>query len=153
MARVITVQEPRNYRLWYVKAFPLALISTTPLEVPYGTPDRERLAEDIAQNGLRNPLIVWNHTSTSRRPGPRPYYLKIGYNRLWALKSLCWTAAPALVAEKDQCPLAGAVELRSTAELAPYWGEGKFIWGVTGPTSKPVRRMEYYYQADEADRD
>lgn len=144
-----------NYDLWYVPQFPLERLYKTPLETTWTTKDRARLAADIEKRGLLQPLIVWNHTSVSRRPGPRPWYLKIGYNKLWACQSeLKWTHMPAIVAINAGASLDLPGELVHTvAQLYEHWLEGHFYWVRVGPVSKPVVRLEHYFGEGDAEKD
>lgn len=62
---------------------------------------RPALAQNIAEQGLVNPLIILNHRDPARY---KERWLKTGNNRLWALQQLGWTHAPAIVTGKCDHP-------------------------------------------------
>ncbi len=81
------------FEVWYVPAYPISQINHTKHDHQHHALLRARLAENIARQGLVNPLIVLNHP---REKCP-PNWLMVGTNRLWALKHLGWTHAPCIV--------------------------------------------------------
>lgn len=83
------------YQLWYVKDFPVGAINySKKVYRPDWDIWRPSLKENIEKNGLLNPLILWNHRN------PKAYkkmWLKVGNNRLWAIKELGWVTVPCII--------------------------------------------------------
>lgn len=135
---------PPEYVVWYVPNFPLERLKYTPLENVDGeTPRRLMLAKDIEERGLKNPLLVWNHTPATQRDYPRPFYLQLGYNKLWALKHLGRTHAPAFLTmdagKGVDFPCRG---IYRDDDVLRYWGDGDFVWAFTGITAKSCARLD-----------
>jgi len=152
--RVSFVTNPRKvltpdgasppYHIWYIDAFPLELLKYTPLEDVTGeTPRRLMLAEDIEKRGLINPLIVWNHTPSGQRDSPRPYFLHLGYNKLWALKRLGKTHARAfLTLNMGRAPDFPCRGCPTSADLRDCYGDGTLVLGQEGPVFKGVASID-----------
>ncbi len=81
------------FEVWYVPQYPISAIDHTKHDARHHAELRARLADNIRQNGLVNPLIVLNHP---REKCP-PNWLMVGTNRLAALKMLGWRYAPCIV--------------------------------------------------------
>jgi len=137
---------PAPYVLWYIPQFPLDRLKFTPLEDTQGeTPRRLMLAEDIEKRGLLNPLLIWNHTCSGARESPRPYYLKIGYNKLWALKHLGRTHAPAFLSlDVGRAPDFPCQGCYSPDAWKQHYREGTLVLGHEGPTFKDCSRLDYW---------
>ena len=132
------------YQLWLIPEFPLERLKHTPLEDVEGeTPRRLALAEDIQRRGLLNPLIVWQHTPSAQRSSPRPYYLQLGYNKLWALKKLGRTHARAFltldVGHAPEFPCMGCPSPRS---MIDHFHDGTLVLAYGGPTFKDTTRID-----------
>ena len=82
------------FDIWYCADYPLDKINVS-TKVYRADFDlwRPALAQNIAEQGLANPLIVLNH----RTGKYRDLWLKIGNNRYWALRKLGWTHAPVII--------------------------------------------------------
>jgi len=128
--------KPVKYPIYFVPKFPLEILRYRDLGKldPLGLDWRTALLNDIKARGLKCPLMVINHQMMRNAGGspifpdlamviPKPYHLRVGRNRRWALRELGWTHAPALVtgpvkAEWD-------VELIVTPErLQQVWTDG-----------------------------
>lgn len=137
-ARPSTVSWPKpvEYPLWFVPKFPLEILRYRDLASldPLGTNWRKALLEDIRARGLKCPMLVLNHQMMRNGAGqaifpdfaqvvPKPYHLRVGRNRRWALRELGWTEAPALVTGPLRPEMDG--ELVTTAErLQQLWTDG-----------------------------
>jgi len=132
------------YHLWYIPEFPIARLRYTPLEDVTGeTVRREMLAADIAARGLINPLLVWNHTPSGQRDSPRPYYLHLGYNKLWALKLNCAAHAPAILSmDPGRAPEFPCRGLASDRAMIEVFGDGDLVLGQNGPVFKNVASID-----------
>lgn len=132
------------YAVWLIPEFPLDRLKYTPLEDVQGeTPRRLALADDIEKRGLINPLIVWNHTPSSQRPSPRPYYLQLGYNKLWALKHLGRTHARAFLSlDVGRAPEFPCMGCPSPRVMIDEFGDGTLVLGYNGPTFKDTTRLD-----------
>jgi len=132
------------YAVWYIDKFPLARLKFTPLEDVLGsTVRREALKDDIAKRGLLNPLIVWNHTPSGQRGSPRPYFLHMGYNKLWALKQLGMTHARAfLTLDHGKSPEFPCRGCPSKDDMRDCFGDGTLVLGQEGPVFKGVASID-----------
>lgn len=139
------IREP-PYHLWYIDQFPLDRLKYTPLEDVTGeTPRRLVLAEDIEKRGLIDPLIVWNHTPSGQRDSPRPYFLHIGYNKLWALKKLGRTHARAfLTLDPGRAPAFPCRGCPAKSDMLDCFGDGTLVLGQEGPVFKNVASIDNY---------
>jgi hypothetical protein len=128
------------YAVWLIPEFPLARLKYTPLEDVEGeTPRRAALAADIEKRGLLNPLIVWNHTPSGQRPSPRPYFLHVGYNKLFALKLLGRTHARAfLTLDVGRAPEFPCMGCPSPRVMIDEFRDGTLVLGQNGPVFKDV---------------
>ena len=107
---------------------------------------REALRDDIKERGIRTPLLVWNHHLTDphvKHLSKKPYLLMNGRNRMWALRSLGHTHAPAIVSGECEYP---AEPLKNAEEVLQYWPDGHMVVKehgieVTGKTNP--KRHEY----------
>jgi hypothetical protein len=82
------------YDLWYCPNYPIEDIMSSRKTDRTGREEiRARLAEDIRENGLVNPLVVFNH----RGHKYMHYHCMQGLNRLEALKILGWSTVPCIV--------------------------------------------------------
>jgi hypothetical protein len=135
-------------RVWYCEAFPLERLRYKDLwELDeLGRKWREALRDDIKNRGMKTPLVVWNHylgTMDQAYLSKKPYMLRVGRNRMWALVDLEWTHAP--VIGTGDCEYEHE-ELCSAQDILKYWKDGSMIvqnWGldVTGK----VDATEYKY--------
>lgn len=134
------------YAVWYIDKFPLARLLYTPLEDVTGeTPRRLVLAKDIGERGLINPLIVWNHTPSGQRQTPRPYFLHLGYNKLWALKKNGVTHARAfLTLDIGRAPEFPCLGCPSKGAMTDCFGDGTLMLGHEGPVFKNVASIDNY---------
>lgn len=114
----IPLPEVLPFEVWYVPRYPLDKINHTPRDAQLRIELRVRLAENIARQGLVNPLIVLNHP----RDKCPPNWLMVGTNRLWAVKSLGWIHAPAIVTGPK--PAYESVPV-APSELASYFRDGR----------------------------
>lgn len=116
------------YDMWYVPEFPLAEIQVSD-KVYRG--DREEwrpaLLENIRERGLVNPLIVLNHRGKKFKSN----WLMVGTNRHWAVTTLGWETAPALVT--GECPYEPKVRV-TWDTIQEYFPDGKIVKGQYGPT-------------------
>ena len=104
-----------DIKITYVENFPIERINIRkPKEE---TPWRIALANNIKENGLKNPLIILNHEEPKRKV---PYWLMVGQNRLWAIKYLGWRETPAIVT--GVCEFAGKEV--SWEDLPKYFKDG-----------------------------
>jgi len=145
--RVVKPEGPEaQYVIWYVPNFPLVKLKYTPLEdTTQETPRRLMLAKDIDERGLMNPLLVWNHTPVTQRDYPRPYYLQLGYNKLWALKYLKRPNAPAfLTMDVGHAPEFPCRGIYRNDDVLRFWKDGDFVWAPVGITAKNCARLDYY---------
>jgi hypothetical protein len=126
------------YQIWYVPEFPLCEVNSSTKVDRTGREEwREALAEDIARQGLVNPLIIINH----RGDGWHGNWLMTGTNRLWAIRSLGWTHAPAIVT--GVCDKDGKVPVK-VSELQQYFPDGEIYIGTHGPRLRNVCKPENY---------
>jgi len=89
------------FKIYYCPEYPLEDIQFSEIVYKEGSEKfRPALAENISKQGLVNPLIVLNH----REFPYKSRWLKTGNNRLWALKHLGWTHAPAVVTGSCEHP-------------------------------------------------
>jgi len=146
--KVMWTQDAPGYKVHYVEEFPLDKLRYKDLwELDeLGRPWREALRDDIKERGMRTPLIVWNHHMGNphlQHMSKKPYILMNGRNRMWALVSLGYTHAPAIVSGECEYP---SIEIRNASELRPYWSDGTLmvtnkgleVFGKTDP-----RKREY----------
>lgn len=131
---------PHSYVIWYIEAFPLSALKYTPLEDVDGeTPRRLELAADINAHGLVNPLLVHSHTPRTQRPMPRPYFLAMGYNKLWSLRYLGRTHASAfLTLDAGQAPEFPCRACYRNDDLLRFFGDGDLVVGFDGLAYKNV---------------
>lgn len=128
------------FDVWYVERFPIAAINHTPApSAQHRVPLRVALAENIAKQGLINPLIVLNHP----RDKCRPNWLMVGTNRLWALKYLGWTHAPAVVTGPEPEYPSKAL---APADVPAYFKDGRpylSAWGIGLTGTVPPESFRY----------
>lgn len=110
--------ETLPFDVWFVPEFPISGINHNTKSRPERTALRVALAENIRTHGLVNPLIVLNHP----RPKCPDNWLMVGTNRLWALKYLGWTHAPAVVTGPTPAYPARAV---APAEVPGLFKDGR----------------------------
>jgi hypothetical protein len=127
------------FSVWYVPEYPLDRINHTPRDAQLRIELRVALAANIKKQGLINPLIVLNHP----RPKCAPNWLMVGTNRFWAVKSLGWTHAPAIVTGPEP-------EYPSTpvtpAEVPSYFRDGRpylSAYGIALTGTVPPESFRY----------
>jgi len=82
------------YDIWYCPNYPIEkIISSIKVDRSGRKEIQARLAENIRENGLINPLIVMNH----RGPKFKDHYCMQGLNRLSAVKLLGWSTVPCII--------------------------------------------------------
>ncbi len=131
--------EVLPFEVWYVPEYPIEKIDHTKHPPGHRIDLRVRLAENIRLQGLVNPLIVLNHP---REKCP-PNWLMVGTNRLWALKHLGWTHAPAIVTGPR--PVYPAVPV-TPAELPGYFKDGRpylSAYGIALTGTVPPETFHY----------
>lgn len=131
--------EVLPFDVWYVPAYPIDKIDHTKRDAQHHAELRVALAANIKLQGLINPLIVLNHY----RPKCKPNWLMVGTNRLWALKSLGWTHAPAIVTGPP--PVYEHVAV-SPAELPSYFRDGRpylSAYGIALTGTTPPETFRY----------
>lgn len=132
-----------NYPIWYCPQYPIDLIRTSKKVPREGREEwRIALAENIAEHGLINPLIVLNHRDPSAW---EHHWLMTGTNRHWALQYLGWEYAPAIVTGEHD---GYGVELVSPSEIGKYFRDGEIYFGTTGPRLRNVAKPEDYEYPD-----
>ena len=93
--------KPGTYDTWYCEKYPTANIRNpedTKL-FPWRDALRPVLADNIAEHGLLNPLIVLNHRNKRKYKDP---WILTGLNRLNAVRRLGWETVPCIVT--GECP-------------------------------------------------
>lgn len=132
----VTWLKPVTYPIYYVPAFPLEILRYRDLAAldPISGHWRTALKDDIAKRGMKCPMLVCNHQLMKNAGGsylfpdlamvmPKPYHLRVGRNRRWALRELGWTHAPAVVTGPVRPEWES--ELITTPErLQQVWGDG-----------------------------
>jgi hypothetical protein len=134
-----------KYRVYFCPEFPLNILRYRDLwELdPIGRTWRAALREDIRTRGMKVPLLVWNHQHDDlelRQIINKPYWLRVGRNRMWALRDLGYTTAPAVVTGVCEYP---AEEITDCARLREVWPDGHIsveakgiaVYNKTDPTS------------------
>lgn len=140
--------EDRSVKMFYCPEFPLELLRYKDLweKDELGRPWRDALRKNIAKYGMKSPLLVWNHHLGNphlSHLSKKPYLLRTGRNRLWAIVSLGWTHAHAIVT--GSCEF-DCTELRSEDEILEHWPDGDLVIDKEGVWAKnkiDPRRMEY----------
>ena len=102
--------KPVQYPVYFVPKFPLEILRYRDLASldALGLEWRKALLADISARGMKCPMLVLNHQNMKNAGGsplfpdlamiiPKPYHLRVGRNRRWALRELGWTHAPCLV--------------------------------------------------------
>jgi len=152
----VTWDPKAQYPLYYVPAFPLALLRYRDLEEkdPLGHDWRSALMADIQARGLKCPLLVCNHQSMRNAGGSllypdlamllnKPWHLRVGRNRRWALEKLQAKTAPCIVTGHIDA-LDVEAELITTPErLLELWPDGHMsvdrdmvhVYGKCDPTA------------------
>ena len=118
------------FDLWYVPAFPLALMGGKLDKDPVHAPWIVGLLEDIrAAGAFRNPVVVWNHHS-HRLIGKQPFWmLRAGSNRVWCAEQLGWQTVPAVVSTvKGEKPPASSFHRISPLTVQDYFPDGGQVW-------------------------
>lgn len=82
---------------------------------------RPALLANIREHGLANPLIIYNH---DRGPKLKRRWLKVGNNRLWALREMGWKYAPCLVTGECVHPCVKVTLEEANAMLK----DGYLVW-------------------------
>ena len=121
------------YEIWFCPHYPIARINTASRGVDRTGRDKIRaaLAEDIRENGLLNPIVVYNHCP----PKYESYYCKQGLNRLAALTSLGWSTAPVIFT--GFCDIEDKVPV-SWDRLQEYFLDGEIeVYNRTHPSQGP----------------
>jgi hypothetical protein len=135
-ASTVAWPKPVAYPIYYVPRFPLEILRYRDLASldPLGLEWRKALLEDISARGLKCPMLVLNHQQMKNSGGShlfpdlamvinKPFHLRVGRNRRWALRELGWTHAPAVVTGPIRPDMDG--ELVTTAErLQQVWTDG-----------------------------
>lgn len=132
MKQIATKRDVRwdadvKYRIWYCPQLPLKLLRYRDLEAldPLGNGWRKALLEDVKQRGLVCPLLVLNHQHTDPELKlllPKPYFLRVGRNRRWAIEKLGWTHAPCIVT--GECEYE-CTEITTPEQLKAVWTDGR----------------------------
>ena len=132
------------YEIWFCPRYPIeAIKSSTKVDRSGREEIRARLAEDIRENGLVNPIVVLNH-----RVGYMDHYCMQGLNRLEALKILGWSTVPCIVT--GECEFDPKVLVART-HLQDYFVDGELIFGDHGPKLiNTVPPETYEYPSSEA---
>jgi hypothetical protein len=141
----VTWDPATQYTVWYCPEFPLDRLRYRDLSKldPIGDTWRFPLRDDIKARGMRVPLLVWNHQSadpTLRMIFNKPYHLRVGRNRMWAIKDLGWTHAPAIVTGSCEFP---CEQILTEEQLGAYWPDGHIsvepqginVYNKTNPTN------------------
>lgn len=128
--------KPVEYPIYFVPKFPLEILRYRDLATidPIGTNWRKALLADISARGLKCPLLVLNHQMMRNAGGsalfpdlaqviPKPYHLRVGRNRRWALRELGWTEAPVLVTGPIRPEWEGE-QITSAERLQQVWPDG-----------------------------
>jgi hypothetical protein len=118
-----------KYNVFYCEQFPLEHLRYKDLwELDeLGREWREALREDIKERGMKVPLIVWNHHRERidlAHLSKKPYMLMNGRNRMWAIRDLGWTHAPAIVSGSCEFP---CHRMAGPQDLEQYWPDGTLI--------------------------
>jgi hypothetical protein len=135
-ASTVSWPKPVAYPIYWVPQFPLEILRYRDLSEkdPLGRDWRTALMNDIAKRGLKCGLLVMNHQMMRNGAGQpifhdlaqvvnKPYHLRVGRNRRWALRELGWTHAPVLVTGPVRPEW--EVELITTPErLQQVWNDG-----------------------------
>lgn len=132
----VTWLKPVEYPIYYVPQFPLEILRYRDLyeKDPLGREWRDNLKADIVARGLKCPLMVVNHQMMRNSGGspvfphlamiiPKPFHLRVGRNRRWALRELGWTHAPALVTG-PVLPEWASELISSPERLQAVWTDG-----------------------------
>ena len=128
--------KPVEYPIHFVPKFPLEILRYRDLasKDPLGVSWRKALLEDISARGLKCPMLVVNHQTMRNEGGSylfpdlyavmsKPYHLRVGRNRRWALRELGWTEAPALVTGPVK-PEWDAELITTPERLPEVWTDG-----------------------------
>lgn len=134
-----------QYTMWYCPEFPLDRLRYRDLDAldPLGRTWRRAMQADIAKRGMRVPLLVWNHQDQFIDLAQiinKPYHLRVGRNRLWAIKDLGWTHAPAVVSGRCEFP---CEQITTEERLRELWPDGHIsvepqgvhVYNKTDPTA------------------
>jgi len=145
-----------SHRVWFVRETPTKLIQLHPslsLDLRNGDEWFEKLKQDIAKNGLMNPIVVQNQTAPC--DDIIPCRIVHGSNRYRAIRQLEWRVVPTLiVGVLPQAVRKIAKELHSVEEAQSYIVDGTFINHKTGcrvvdskfaQTCEYVRNPEPYF--------
>jgi len=82
------------YDLWFCQDYPIEkIVSSIKVDRSGREKIQARLAENIRENGLINPLIIMSH----RPPKWKDHYCMQGLNRLNAVKLLGWSTVPCII--------------------------------------------------------
>lgn len=131
--------ETLPFEVWYVKAYPISEIDHTKHDAQHHMRLRVALAENIRKQGLINPLIILNHP----RDKCPPNWLMVGTNRLWALKYIGWTHAPAIVTGPK--PIYDSLPV-SPAEVPSFFRDGRpylSAYGIALTGTVPPETFHY----------
>lgn len=135
--RKVTWSPKAKYPLYFVPEFPVKLLRYRDLEAKdeLGRGWRQALLEDIEQRGMQCPLLVLNHQQMRNAGGQaiypdlamvvnKPWHLRVGRNRRWAIEKLGWKTAPCVVTGHIS-DLDVEAELITTPErLGEIWTDG-----------------------------
>lgn len=132
----VTWLKPVDYPIWFVPEFPLEILRWRDLGVldPLGLPWRTALVEDIRKRGVKCPMFVCNHQMMRNAAGQplfadlamvvnKPFHLRVGRNRRWALRQLGYTHCPALVTG-DLAPEMQGQLIGTPDSLQRVWPDG-----------------------------
>ena len=88
------------FEIWYCPEYPVGAINYS--NAVYRSDwdyYRPGLLEHMKEHGLINPLILLNHRDPNRY---KERWLKVGNNRMWAIKELGWKKVPVIIT--GDCP-------------------------------------------------
>lgn len=142
MATIRDAPHEVDFLIWYAPEFPIDLPRPLRTRNDQSHPWMAGLLEDIAANGLLNPIIVWGHHPYRGEFEHLPLWmLRIGHNRRWACQELGWRTIPTLVStRRGETPPNGGIRVQPT-DLKAYlphgtpWSnsQGFFVQGAPRP--------------------
>lgn len=130
------IEDVERYNLWFIPQMPMDAPLVRPRQ--RGVRWRVRLLEDIRENGLRHPIVVYGHTpkgdfNIQRWGDPRPegkkydMYIAFGTNRYHCLQELGFETFPAILSwnKGRKPPFEG--EQITPEEFRDYAPEGRIF--------------------------